>query len=139
MSIFKNISPEEKDLLLTFPAYISILASNNDGYLGDAEMHSGMELAYIRTFSNNLLLDEFYTEAYAVFEKNLLELNRNLPIGEGDRELSIKKELANIDKIVLKISKSYASALHRSMESFKEHIEKAQRSALVDFFFRFQD
>jgi len=134
-SIFKNISAKEKNILLKYPAYISLLASNSDGCLDDAEIHSATELAYIKTFSSNPLLDEFYTDAYAVFEMNLIELNRNLPKGKDDREVNIKKELACIEKIVLKIGKNYASALHRSMESFKEHVEKAHRSPLVDFIF----
>ena len=81
------------------------------------------------------MLDEFYTKAYVVFEKNLIDLNKSLPKDKAARELSIKEALAGIEKIVLKISKRYVSALHRSMESFKEHVEKAHRSALVDFLF----
>jgi hypothetical protein len=51
MKDFKNLTTEEYNKLLQFPAYISLLAANVDGYLDDAEKDAAVELTHIKTFS----------------------------------------------------------------------------------------
>lgn len=127
MDVFKNISTKENKMLLKFPAYISLIAANSDNILDDAEEKLAIELAHIKTFSCDPLLAEFYTEAYKVFKDNLERLNKSLPKEKNNREATIKKELSNLENIVLKLGEDYTSAMHRSMKSFTEHVSRAQR------------
>ena len=132
---FKNISAQENEMLLKFPAYVSLLATDSDGKLDEAEKKSAIKFSHIKTYSCDPLLTEFYKEADIVFDKNINELDKTLPAIKAEREETIRKELVNLEKIVLKLGEKYISVMHRSMKSFKEHVSKAQRNVLVDFIF----
>ncbi|MEO7582167.1 MAG: hypothetical protein ABIS74_04185, partial [Ferruginibacter sp.] len=122
MMPFKNISAQENETLLKFPAYVSLLAPDSDGKLDEAEKKLAIKFSHIKTYSSDPLLTEFYKEADLVFEKNIDELDKSLPVIKAQREETIKKELVNLEKIVLKLGEEYASVMHRSMKSFKEHV-----------------
>ena len=96
---------------------------------------SAIKFSHIKTYSCDPLLTEFYKEADIVFDKNINELDKTLPAIKAEREDTIRKELVNLEKIVLKLGEKYISVMHRSMKSFKEHVSKAQRNVLVDFIF----
>ena len=135
MNPFKNLSVQENAMLLKFPAYISLLAANRDGNLDDIEKKSAIKFAHTKTFSCNRLLSEFYKEADKIFENNINQLDKDLPKGKKSRDKAIKKELLNLEKIVLKLGEEYSSIMHHSLKSFKEHVSKAHRNVLVDFIF----
>jgi Fe2+ transport system protein B len=135
MEPFKNISAQENEELLKFPAYISLLAANSDDKLDEDEKMAVVKLSHTKTFSCDPLLTEFYKEADKVFENNINHLDRDLPKEVKNREAVIKSELLKLDKIVLKLGKEYAETMHSSMNSFKEHVSKAHHNVLVDFVF----
>ncbi len=135
MKQFNTLTKDEKEALLKFPAYISLLAANNDGLLDKAEKKEAFKLEHIKTFSADPLLKEFYREADKVFKNNLEMLNKNLPEGRDRREATIKYELVKLEKIILKLGEDYTSAMHRSMKSFKDHVSKAHHNVLIDFIF----
>jgi hypothetical protein len=135
MMPFKNISEQENEALKKFPVYVSLLAADSDGKLDEAEKKLAVKFSHIKTYSCDPLLTEFYKEADIVFENNIDELDKNLPVIKAQREATIKKELANLEKIVLKLDEEYVSVMHRSMKSFKEHVSKAHHNVLVDFIF----
>jgi len=133
MKPFKNLSIKENEALLKFPVYISLLAANGDGKLDEAEKISAIKFAHTKTFSAEPLLIEFYREVDKVFENNLAQLDKDLPIDKAGRETAIKWEIVNLEKIVLRLGKKYKSHMHQSMKSFKEHVSKAHHNVLVDF------
>ncbi|MBK5269804.1 MAG: hypothetical protein JJE22_02200 [Bacteroidia bacterium] len=135
MKPFKLLSEQENEALLKFPAYISLLAANSDDKLDEAEKKSAIKFSHIKTYSCDPLLSEFYEEADKVFENNIQQLDKDLPIEKRQRDAAIKKELLNLEKVVLTLGKDYTSAMHRSMKSFKEHISKAHHSVFADFIF----
>lgn len=135
MKPFINLSEEENKMLLKFPAYISLLAANWNDKLDDVEKKSAIKFAHTKTFSCDPLLTEFYKEADNVFEKNIEQLDNDLPKERDSRATAIKLELSYLEKIVLKLGKEYVSVMHSSMRSFKEHVSKAHHNVLVDFIF----
>lgn len=135
MKQFSTLTESEKEVLLKFPAYITLLAANSDGLLDKAEKREAIKLEHIKTFTADPLLQEFYREADKVFKNNLQQINKNLPEGREPREVDIKTELMKLEKIVLKLGEDYTSAMHRSMKSFKDHVSKAHHNVLIDFVF----
>ena len=133
MKLFKNLSVLEKSELLKFPAYISMLAANINDKLDEEEKKAVVKLSHTATFACNPLLTEFDKEADKVFEKNIVQLDNDLPKEKALREAIIKKELLKLEKIVSKLGKKYVSTMHHSMKIFKEHVSKAHHSVLVDF------
>ena len=132
---FNNLSAKENKALLTFPAYISLLAANNDGILDEAERESAIKFSHTKTFSCEPLLVDFYEEADKVFENSIIQIDSSLPKGKERREAAIKKKLSVLENIVLKLGEDNIFAMHRSMKSFKEHVSKAHHNVLVDFIF----
>ncbi|MBC7628744.1 hypothetical protein [Ferruginibacter sp.] len=135
MNWIKNISETENEALLKFPVYVSLLAALKDSKLDEAEKKSAIKFSHIKTYSCDPLLTSFYEAADKVFEKNMLQLDKDLPVKNEERVTAIKKELSNLEKIVLKLGKDYTTVMHRSMKSFKEHVSKAHDNVLVDFIF----
>jgi glutamyl-tRNA reductase len=135
MKNFETISPSEKEMLLKFPAYISLLAVNLNGKLNEAEKESAIHFTHIKTFSCDPMLASFYEEADQVFAGYLEKLDRELPKEKEARGEAIENELAKLEHILSKLGKAYAEAMHRSMKSFKEHVSKANHSVLESFIF----
>ncbi len=135
MKPFKELTDRENKALLKFPAYISLLAANRDNNLDDAEIASAIKLSHIKTYSCDPLLAEFYTKADSVFEYNIQQLNKDLPVEKAARDATLRAELKKLETIVLKLGEEYATVMHRSMKSFKEHVSNAHHSVLVDFVF----
>ncbi len=135
MNWTKNISESENEALLKFPVYISLLAANSDSKLDEAEKKSAIKFSHIKTYSCDPLLISFYKKADKVFEKNMLQLDKDLPEKNEERVAAIKKELLGLEKIVLKLGKEYTTVMHRSMKSFKEHVSKAHNNVFMDFLF----
>ncbi len=135
MKQFNNLLEQEKESLLKFPAYISLLAADSDDKFDKSEKKSAIKFSHIKTFSSDPLLTEFYKEADKVFKRNIEQLDKELPKERKRREAAIKNELSNLEKIVLKLGQDYTSTMHRSMKSFKDHVSQAHHSVLVDFIF----
>ncbi|MDQ6758135.1 MAG: hypothetical protein M3004_14530 [Bacteroidota bacterium] len=135
MKLFKELTEAEKAMLIKFPAFISMLAANSDDKLDEVEKKSAIKFSHIKTYSCDPLLTEFYEEADKVFDNNIQQLDNDLPIEKEAREAVLKKELANLEKIVLKLGEEYSTVMHRSMNSFKNHVSHAHHSVLVDFIF----
>lgn len=133
MKPFKELTESENQALLKFPAYISLLAANAGSKLDEAEKKSAIKFSHIKTYSCNPLLFEFYVEADKVFENNIQYLDDKLPVEKEQREEAIRTGLLSLEKMVLTLGKGYASAMHQSMKSFKDHVAKAHNSVIADF------
>lgn len=133
MKLFNNLNEEQKQELLKYPAYISLLAAFRNDKLDEGEKKSAINCAHSQTLSCDSLLIEFYKEADKVFEYNLEQLDKDLPEEMVTREAVIKKEIVNLEKIVGMLGKAYASTLHQSLEAFKEHISNVHHSVIGDF------
>ena len=133
MNAFNKLTTKENEALLKFPAYISILAANNDSKLDKAEKEVVIKLSHTATFACAPILREFYSEADKVFKENIELLENELPKEKAGREAAINKELLKLEKIILKLGDEYTAAMHDSMKCFKEHVSKAHHNVLLNF------
>ncbi len=135
MNVFSHISAQENKELLKFPAYISLLAANSDDSLDETEKKSAIKFSHTKTFSCDPHLTEFYKQADSEFASNIEHLDNALPKGKENRDLVIKNELVNLEKIAHKLGNPLTDIMDRSMESFKKHVAKAHHNVLIDFVF----
>jgi hypothetical protein len=133
MKTFNELDEAEKDKLLKFPAYVSLLATNADGEMDDKEKAAAIKLTHIKTFSHNPLLSDFYKEEENVFFENIEKLDQQLPKEKKEREEAIKKALAELEPILDKLGEDYAAAMHKSMKSYIDHVSHAHRNVLQYF------
>lgn len=132
---FKNLYPTEYKMLLQFPAYVSLLAANQNGYLDEVEKQAAIELTHVKSFCGDPLLIEFFKDVEVDFSENMINLDYRLPIGKGQREHAIKNELKKLEDILALLPAPYVAAMHQCMKSFKEHVSQAHHNVLVDFLF----
>lgn len=135
MKAFEDLDEVEKNTLLKFPAYISLLAASKDKRLDKWEKKAAIKFAHVKTYSCNPLLSQFYRAADKVFEYNISELQRSLPEDKEEREQMIKHELIQMEAILKKLGDEFTATMHTSMNSFKNHVSKAHRNVLEDFIF----
>lgn len=138
MELYANLTSKEKEKLLRFPAYITLLAANADGKLDDREKQKAKDLAQIKNYDNKeALLMRYYDEVAVVFEHDLEYLDGILPKDKESREAAIRQQFAEMEGILNKLGVQYNNAMHRSLQSFKEHVSKAHDNTLERFFFPF--
>jgi len=135
MKSFDNLNHAEKDLLLKFPVYVSMLAAEKNDHVDKIEKRRALQFCHIKTFTCDPLLSQFYHEAEKNFETNINELDSALPSDKAEREEIITNELAKIESILLKLGTDYALVMNRSMRSFKNHVSRAHRNILEYFVF----
>lgn len=135
MKHYKDLSEKEKNHLLKFPAYISLLASTADDGIDEEEKRMAINLTHIKTFSCDPLLSDFYKEAENIFEKTVISLNDELPHAKKERTAAICLELEKLEPLLKKLDPEYASVLRNSMESYKHYISRAHRNILEYFIF----
>jgi hypothetical protein len=130
-----ELDEKEKEQLLKFPAYISLLASTTEGGIDKQEMKAVVKLTHVKTFSCDPMLSDFYKEAAQVFEKTITTLDNELPHNKQERALAITQELDKLEPLLKKLDPLYASVLRQSMETYKDYISKAHRNILEYFIF----
>jgi hypothetical protein len=135
MRSFDDLNPAEKDLLLKFPVYVSMLAAEKNDHLDKIEKRTAIQFCHIKTFTCDPLLSQFYREAEKKFETNINEVDSTLPTDKAEREEIITNELAKIERILLKLGTDYALVMRQSMTSFKNHVSRAHRNILEYFVF----
>ena len=136
MELYTTLTPAQKQKLLHFPVYISLLAANADGKFDDQEKQKAVEMADIKNYDNKEpLLTRFYADAQDAFEENLEHLESLLPKDKQQREDAIKQQLAEIEAVLSELGPEYVKAMYRSMQSFKAYVSKAHDNVLEHFLF----
>lgn len=135
MPVFKDLDRPEREELLKFPIYLSLLAASKDCRLDGREMHTAIKLTHIKTFSCDPVLADYYADVDKNFETTVTEISDRLPADKAARELSIKRELSKLEIILCKLDKRYAAIMHESLRSYKDHVSRAHRNVLEYFIF----
>jgi len=137
MMPFENLTTQEHESLLKFPAYISLLAANVDGKLDETEESTAVDFVHIKSYSSDPLLVDFFNDVHQTFSITLNALNKAMPLGKLNRDNAIKKKLVELEAIINKLDPDHADVIRKSMQSFKEHVSRAHHNVLLDFIFPF--
>lgn len=135
MKHYNDLNEKEKEQLLKFPAYISLLASTVEGRIDKAEMTTAVKITHVKTFSSDPVLKDYYKEAELVFEDTIDKLNNELPYNIEERKNVLHHELNKLEPLLKKLDPGYANIFRRSMKSYKHYISKAHRNVLEYFIF----
>lgn len=130
---FKNLTVPDYDLLMKFPAYISLLAANTDGSMDVEEQQEAIAFTHMKTYTSDAVLADFYNEVDANFKATLRILISILPKGKAQRDDFVKEQLSLIEAIVLKLDPDNVKIIHHSMQTYKEHVSQAHHTILSDF------
>lgn len=132
MKRFRNLTQGQKQSLLKFPVYVSLLATS-DSKMDEKERMVAIKFAHTKAFSCHPILADFCKESELVFESNLQLIETLLPKDKEERDAAIRKELLNLEKFLPKLGKVFTFTLQASMKTFQEHVSKAHHSVFQDF------
>jgi len=135
MKHYSVLNEKEKEQLLKFPAYISLLASTAEEGIDKQGKNTAVKITHVKTFSSDPILLDFYKEAEGIFEKTITNLDNELPHNKEDTKLAINQELNKLEPLLKKLDPEFAIVLRLSMESYKYYISKAHRNVLEYFIF----
>ena len=133
MKTFEVLSKEDQMEFLKFPAYVSLLAANQDGITDRQEMKTAIDFDYMKTYTCNPMLAGFYEKAARVFKDNLNQLDGELQKGKADRNAEIMAQLGKLENMLSKFDSVYAAIMRQSMKSFREHVSNAHQNFLESF------
>ncbi len=134
MEHYHDLDEHERQQLLKFPAYISLLATS-ESHIDRQEKKIASKLTHIKTFSSEPPLLDFYQEVEKNFDATITELDKELPEDKEGRRLAIMRELKKLEAILAKLGPKYALALHKSLRSYTSHVSKAHHHVFEDFVF----
>lgn len=134
---FESLSDIEFNQLLDAPIWLSLLAAyNTDGKVSRDERAESVKLAHLRTFTSPQNLREFYKKVDERFEERFDRLDSRLPEDPDDRIVFIEAQIKHCHKLLeTKVDPDLASEVENSLESFYNHVFKADISFFQYFAF----
>ncbi len=126
------LSPEEKAQMLDAIPLISILVGAADGELDEAELKAATQLAHIRSYKEELVLQEYYDQMEGKLALRIRELLGGLPKDTSERQALLSEKLAALNPILAKLPSPYNYYYYASFRSFADHVARASGG-----FFRF--
>lgn len=135
ISQFKNLTDEERELLLKAPVLLSVLASCSHNEVNKSQKADAIKLAHLKTFTAIPLLLPYYVEVDKVFREQFEgAIEKYYPFDEDNRN-SLNAEIQKTNLVIAKLDKEYARALHKSLEGYARHVKRAAHSIFQDFIF----
>ena len=135
MKHYDDLTEKEKEPLLKFPAYMSLLTSTAKDGIDKEEKNAAIKITHLKTFSSDPMIISFYKDAEASFEKTITELDKTLPIEKEVREQAINLELEKLEPLLHKLDPAFVNILRRSMKSYHYYLPKAHENFLEYFIF----
>ncbi|MCB9447144.1 MAG: hypothetical protein H6585_02225 [Flavobacteriales bacterium] len=130
---FLELGQAEKEILLKAPALVSILAIGAGQKLEKAQENDAVQLTHLRTFTSDPILQPYYAEVEKVFPVQLKELQKqHIPLNNFSRN-ALKMQIAEVNQLLDHIDREFAVHLRKSLNTFSEHVQKADRN-VVEYF-----
>lgn len=132
---FEKLTSEESSLLLKAPVLVSVLASCSTNEVNKTQKADAIKLAHIKTFTSAILLIPYYMEVERNFKEQFDATAREYFPFDEEKRNALKQEISKINSVIKKLDREYARELHKSLESYARHVERAGHSVFQDFIF----
>ena len=132
---FEKLTEEEQTLLLKAPVLVSVLAACSFNYVNKAQKADAIKLAHFKTFTAAPVLLPYYIEVDKTFREEFdATVQQYFPFDDEKRN-QLKKEISRVNNVIARLDKDYAAILHKSLEKYARHVNKAAHSIFEDFIF----
>jgi len=127
---FKDLSPEEVDLMISVPALVCVLIAGADNKIDKSEIAEAIALIKLKQTRARHELLEYYRAVIETFEKQITELQDkyNLPVEE--RSATISGELEKVNPILKKLPKTFAIKFYASIKDVAKKIAESSGGVL---------
>ncbi|HEX5625958.1 MAG TPA: hypothetical protein VFX48_08070 [Saprospiraceae bacterium] len=130
LSVFKNLKPEEYQLLIDAVPLIAILIAGADNDIDLNEKAWAEKIVKIRSYSNHFDLRSFYKEVDEQYPKLFDDFLKALPEDAENRSLEISKKLDKLNAILSRLPIHTAHQLYTSYIAYAEQIARASGGIL---------
>lgn len=135
MTTYKDLNEKEKNMLLKFPVYVSLLAASHDHKIDLKEKKEALKLTHIKSFASDPRLREYYAEVEKHFEENLVAIDSELPKEKEYRKKAIEAEIQKAEEILKKLGRLHDETFRQSLRSYIDHVSKVHGNVLGYFVF----
>lgn len=122
----KNLSENEKNLVLNAPLYVTVLVAGADGEISGDEKNRAIELIHTKTFSESYELREIYQQLDYKSSDELRKLIAALPESTQERNQYLSDLLAELNGVFPKLEPHFAKQLYKSLKEFAHYIATAE-------------
>jgi hypothetical protein len=127
---FKNLEDKEVNMLIETPVLITILVAGADGKIDGKEIDWGTKLAHLRAVNEDSKLHYYYKEVDRIFNYSLKDYIEALPKDVEERSLRVSEMLSQLNHILPKIDKRFASELYKSFLTYATQVAKSSGGIL---------
>jgi hypothetical protein len=127
---FGRLSHLEVDLVLKAPILTIILIAGADGKIDRKETNEAFEMAQKNARSSKPRLMEFYQFVSEDFEDKLKVVIQNYPASAEQRNKMIVGELTQLNQVLQKMDKSFATDLYKSLRDIAKKIAESSGGLL---------
>jgi hypothetical protein len=132
---FEHLSPAEQELLLKAPVIVSVLSSCSYKTVNKVQKADAINLAHFKTITANPLLLSYYNEVDKNFKEEFEGMVKQYYPFDEENRTALKNKLKEINALIAKLDKDYASILVKSLEKYSRHVKRAGHSVFEDFIF----
>ena len=127
---FENLRPDEIEIMLNAPIYVSILIAGADGKIDNKERKEAIDVARSKQSRAREQLVEYYKLVGDSFEDKFNEFIDKLPEDIKDRNADIEHELRKLNFILPKIDRPFAIKFYASLKDLAKKIAEASGGIL---------
>lgn len=127
---FKDLSDEEIEVMFKVPVLVSILIAGADGTIDRSEIREAVTLSKLKQTKAREDLIEYYREAGKDFEDKMKITIAQLPNDATERNTVIIDELKKVNKILPKLSDTFAQEFYASIKDMAKKIAEASGGVL---------
>lgn len=127
---FDTLTSEEKDLMLKTPLLVSVLIAGADDNIDKTEIREAVSIAKLKQKKARVDLIEYYKEIANDFEDKLKMMIDQFPKNSETRNPIIIAELEQLNSILPKLNKTFATEFYASIKDFAKKVAEASGGLL---------
>lgn len=121
----ENLREDEIEALKRGPVLVSILIAGADDNIDKYEVKEAIATARSKQTRAPEGLTDFYKEVAKDFESELHRLIKELPGTDKDRNPVITRELRKLNRVIIKLDKSFAIKYYGSLKDMAKKVAEA--------------
>ncbi len=127
---FEDLEQDEINLMYGAPIMVAILVAGADGKIDKSEIREAISISSMKKIKARKELKAYYNEVTQDFEDKLKVGISKYPNDLEDRNKMIEEELKQLNSILPKLNKKFATRFHESLKDFAKRIAEASGGVL---------
>lgn len=127
---FDKLNEEEVEVMMKVPLLVSILIAGADNEIDNSEIKKAVDISRSKQIRARKSLLDFYQEVGENFEDKLKILIQQYPVSSEKRNPVIIDELEDVNEILPKLDKQFATEFYESVKDIAKKVAEASGGVL---------